>query len=127
MEMKMYRVRFDEEVRIEGIEVISSRIGCNERRIVGLKDSPSAQKFIKQLKEDFEMKGVFYLDDGDGEDVDPSAARIMTLSEAEPYVSWAGFSYDSRSDEVDGDGNGECLHISWHEAFTRSVTVEPAR
>lgn len=127
MEMKMFRVRFDEMVRIEGVEVVSSRIGCNERRIVGLEDSPSAQKFIEQLKEDFEMKGVFYLDDGDGEDEDPSAARIMTLSEAEAYVSWAGLSDDSRSDEIDGDGNGEGLHISWHETFTRSVTVELAR
>lgn len=127
MEMKMYRVRFDEEVRIEGIEVISSRIGCNERRVVEPEDSPSAQKFIKQLKEDFEMKGVFYLDDGDGEDVDPSAARIMTLSEAEAYVSWSGHFSDARCVEIDGDGDGECLQISWHETFTRSVTVELAR
>lgn len=126
MEMKMFRVRFDEEVRIEGIEVISSRIGCDDRRVVEPEDSPSAQKFIGQLKEDLEMRGVFYLDDGDGEDVDPSAARIMTLSEAEAHVSWAGHFSDARCAEIDGDGEGECLHISWHETFTRSVTVELA-
>ena len=51
----------------------------------------------------------------------------MTLSEAEAYVSWAELSDESRSDEIDGDENGECLHISWHETFTRSVTVELAR
>ena len=127
MEMKMFRVRFDEEVRIEGFEVISSRIGCDDRRVVEPEDSPSAQKFIEQIREDVELNGVFYLDEGDGEDEDPSAARIMTLSEAEAYVSWAGLSDESRSDEIDGDGNGECLHISWHETFTRSVTVELAR
>ena len=127
MEMKMFRVRFDEEVRIEGFEVISSRIGCDDRRVVEPEDSPSAQKFIEQIREDVELNGVFYLDEGDGEDEDPSAARIMTLSEAEAYVSWAELSDESRSDEIDGDENGECLHISWHETFTRSVTVELAR
>lgn len=127
MEMKMFRVRFDEEVRIEGFEVISSRIGCDDRRVVEPEDSPSAQKFIEQIREDVELNGVFYLDEGDGEDEDPSATRIMTLSEAEAHVSWAGLSDESRSDEIDGDGNGEYLHISWHETFTRSVTVELAR
>lgn len=126
MEMKMFRVRFDEEVRIEAIEVISTRIECNERRAIELEDCPSAKRFIEQLREGLEMKGVFYLDDGDGEDVDPSAARIMTLSEAEAHVSWAGFSDHARSVEIDGDGEGECLRINWHETFTRSVTVELA-
>lgn len=97
------------------------------QRMVEPEDSPSAKKFIEQIREDAELNGVFYLDEGDGEDEDPSAARIMTLSEAEAYVSWAGLSDDSRSDEIDGDGNGECLHISWHEIFTRSITVELAR
>lgn len=127
METKMFRVRFDEEVRVEGVQVISSHIGCDDQRMVEPEDSPSAKKFIEQIREDAELNGVFYLDEGDGEDEDPSAARIMTLSEAEAYVSWAGLSDDSRSDEIDGDGNGECLHISWHEIFTRSITVELAR
>ena len=127
MEMKMFRVRFDETVRIEGVEVVSTRIGCDGRRVVEPEDCPSAKRFIEQIREDVELNGVFYLDEGDGEDEDPSAARIMTLSEAEAYVSWAGLSDESRSDEIDGDGNGECLHISWHETFTRSVTVELAR
>lgn len=86
METKMFRIRFDEEVRVEGVQVISSRIGCDDRRMVAPEDSPSAKKFIEQIREDAELNGVFYLD----------------------------------------DGNGECLHISWHEIFTRSVTVELA-
>ena len=86
MEMKMFRVRFDEMVRIEGVEVVSTRIGCDGRRVVEPEDCPSAKRFIEQIREDVELHGVFYLDEGDGEDVDPSAARIMTLSEAEAYV-----------------------------------------
>lgn len=126
METKMFRVRFDEEVRVEGVQVISSHIGCDDQRMVEPEDSPSAKKFIEQIREDAELNGVFYLDESDGEDEDPSAARIMTLSEAEAYVSWAGHFSDARCAEIDGDGEGECLHISWHETFTRSVTVELA-